>query len=152
VHRGLTSLVERFAEYVHCYGGAATKVEERRNVDCLRLIFAAAARGDFDTVFAGLTDDTEYVIFASGEVPFQMHAHGRGEVQAGMRHNFTSVDFEGIDVDTLVAEGDQVVFIARQRGRWLASGVAFDERIVLEYTFRDGLVSRYRGWILPGAP
>jgi hypothetical protein len=45
-----------------------------------------------------------------------------------------------------------MVLIGRQQGHWLASGVVFDERVVLELTFRDGRLGRFRGWILPEAP
>jgi ketosteroid isomerase-like protein len=150
VDRGLAGLAasftERFAQYD---AGAAEKSVEARHVATLGAIFTALAHGDFDTAFTFLTPDTAYSLTAAGPICFQMAGEGRSAVQDGMRTNFGAVEYEQIDVDSLVAQGDLLIIIARQRGRWRASGVAFDERIMLEYLFVGEQVKRYRGWILP---
>jgi len=151
--RGLADFAARFGDlFAQRDANAAAKSVEAAHVACLQTIFTALAHGDFDAAFSHLTPDTTYVIYAGGRIPFQMAGQGRAVVQEGMRTNFGAVAFERIDIDTLVAQGDVVVIVARQRGRWRESGVAFDERVMLEYVFAGDLVASYRGWILPFAP
>ncbi|MDX2167810.1 MAG: nuclear transport factor 2 family protein [Deltaproteobacteria bacterium] len=149
---GLAALAAKFAEcFAQHDAAAAAKSVESRHVATLGAIFTALAHGDFDTAFTYLTPDTSYMLTAAGPICFQMAGEGRSAVQDGMRTNFGAVAYDEIAVDTLVAQGDVIVIIARQRGRWRASGVAFDERIMLEYLFAGEQVKRYRGWILSGA-
>jgi len=153
VDRGLTALCGRLEALFEAGDPqAAGKAREARHVATLRTIFAALARRDFEAAFAHLAPDTRYQLSAGGQIPFQMSGVGRTAVQDGIRTNFGAVAYDRIDIDTLVAQGDVVVIIARQVGRWRESGVAFDERIMLEYVFRDDQVLSYRGWVLPFAP
>jgi ketosteroid isomerase-like protein len=146
--RGLAgALHDSFARH-----GLDGEERARRNLGCLGALYDAVGRGDFDAAYGLIDADAEYCIFAAGPIPFQMSGRGSFEVQQGLRHNFSAVSFDAVSIDTLAAQGDVVVLIARQRGRWLESGVAFDERVVLEYRFRDAKILRYRGWILPEAP
>lgn len=153
VNTGLASFVRQMEDAFRRHDrAAAAKADEHVNVACLQAFFAALARDDFDAAFALLGNDIEYSVFAAGPIPLQMSGRGRLEVQTGIRNNFSALTFDSVDVDTLVAQGDVIVVIARQIGRWLASEVPFDERVVLRYGFRDGKLISYRGWILPSAP
>jgi ketosteroid isomerase-like protein len=130
----------------------ASKGAEQQNIECLKRFFSALARGEFEAAFVLMTDDAEYSMYAGGAIPFQMSGRGRVAVQTGVRNNYSAIAFDDVEIDSLIAQGDVVVVIARQRGRWRASQVEFDERILLRYGFRDGRLCSYRGWILPTAP
>jgi len=152
VDRGLRQLVQRLDDWQTANAPlVAAQRREARNIACLRTVFDALSRADFEPAFAHLTHDTSYSLYAAGQISFQLAGDGLEAVREGMRTNFAAVEFERIDIDTLVAQDDAVMIVARQRGRWRESGVAFDERIILEYLFRDAQVARYRGWILPFA-
>jgi ketosteroid isomerase-like protein len=131
---------------------AMGKAAELTVVDALRRFIDAIANADFVTAEALVADDAEYEMFAVGtEMPLRMSGRGRAEIVANMRHNFGAMVFENVEVDTLVAQGDVVVMIARQRGRWRATDAPFDDRVVLRYRFRDGKLVNYRGWAMPFA-
>lgn len=153
LNAGLMSFVEQLdACLLRGDRHAAEKRDEARNVACLKALYGAIARRDFAAAFAQLDDEPQYSIYSGGPIPFQMTGRGRREVEEGVRSNFSTLSFDAVDVDTLVAQGDEVVIILRQRGVWLESGVAFDERAMLQFRFRGGRVAHYRGWVLPFAP
>lgn len=151
-----TGLVSFVAQIDGCFqrgdARAAEKHDEARNVACLKALYGAIAGGDYATAFTHLDDDPHYDIYAGGPIPFQMVGRGRREVEEGMRSNFATLTFDAVEIDTLIAQGDGVVIILRQRGRWLESGIAFDDRAMLQFRFRAGRVAHYRGWVLPFNP
>jgi ketosteroid isomerase-like protein len=127
------------------------KSREAANVRCLCRFYAAIAADDFAGAMQLLHADSSYAMYAGGPVPFRMAGRGAAEVEEGIRRNFGVMTFEWIEIDTLTAQGDLVVFILRQRGHWRHNGEEFDERAMLEFRFRDGRIERYRGWMLPFA-
>ena len=81
-----------------------------------------------------------------------MAGSGRVEVDEGLRRNFGVLTFEEIVMESLAAQGDLVIAVFRQRGHWRHNGEGFDERVMVEFRFRAGLIVAYRGWVVPYLP
>ena len=124
---------------------------EAANVRCLCRFYAAIAADDYAAAMQLADPDPSYAMYAGGAVPFRMAGRGVAEVEEGIRRNFGVMTFEWVEIDTLTAQGDIVVFIIRQRGHWRHNGEEFDERAMLEFRFRNGRIERYRAWMLPFA-
>ena len=83
-------------------------------------------------------------IFGPQELPFAGSWKGREEVLKAIAHNFSLVEEQRPEVETVVAQGDTIVVFARERGRFEATGREYEIRWAQCFTFRDGLVCRFR--------
>lgn len=151
MNAGLSTFAQALQEMIVAPPDLLASMEvEQGNLLCLRVFVEALARDDFATAFALLADEVSYALCGGGATPFQLDGDGRAAVEAGILANFGAVDFEAVEIETLVAQGDKIVAIERERGHWRASGLPFDQRMLLEYTFTQGKLRTYRGWVLPG--
>ena len=147
---GLVRIREQMVEAFHRGDAAvAEKRAELENVHCLGAFYDAMGRGDIDAALGMLADDSSYAIYSGGPQPFRMAGRGRVEVEEGIRRNFGVITFEHIEVGSLSAQGELVMLVLRQRGHWRHNGEEFDERALLEFSFRGGRIIRYRGWLMP---
>jgi uncharacterized protein len=120
------------------------KHAEAENVRLLREQYQAIARGDFDAAFALLADDVDFEVVGPPDGPFLGRWRGRAQVEEAVRTNFARVEDQHPEVQSLVAQGDTVVLIARERGRYRDSGRPYDVHWVQQFTFRDGRIVRVR--------
>jgi len=127
----------------------ADKPPERANVAALQALYRSIAAGDLGQIEGLLTDDIVFELFGPSNPPYVMEARGKTAALAGIGQNFQSSEWSGVTVETLVAQGDLVVVIGTETGRFRHNGVSFANQLVLEYRFRDGRVARHRGWAWP---
>jgi ketosteroid isomerase-like protein len=123
---------------------AAAKDAEAANVRRLQEQYRALARGDFPTFLSCFADDIEMEIIGPDDVPFVGRWSGKQQVAEAVRRNFALVEEQRPKVQTLVAQGDLLVLIAREQGRFRATGRAYDIHFVQVFTFRDGKVAQFR--------
>lgn len=137
------SVVTRFVDHLHraFHDGdrhAATKTEEAENVRLLCEQYRAIGRGDYAAALDLMADDMVLEITGPPGHPFVGRAAGRAEVGAALGRNFALVGEQQIDVLSLVAQGDTVVVVGQERGRYQPSGEPYSVRWVQIFVFRDG--------------
>src|SRR3954447_16933339 len=123
---------------------ATEKTTEKDNVKLLQEQYRAVVRGDVAAFAAALADDIELDIFGGPDLPFAGSWKGREEVLKAVARNFSLLEDQRPEVESVVAQGDTVVVFARERGRFKATGREYEIRWAQWFTFRDGLVSRVR--------
>jgi ketosteroid isomerase-like protein len=122
---------------------------EQANVAALKAFYHAVAEGNFAEAQNYLADDIEFELYGLEPLPYVMKAQGLKDVMVGIEQNFGNTEWTAADIETLVAQGDQVVLIGREAGRHRATGNAFERRAVLEYQLQNQKIIRYRAWVLP---
>lgn len=60
------------------------------------------------------------------------------------RNNFAQVDEQQPEIQSVVAQGNMVVVIGKDRGRFRPTGRRYDFHCVYEFTFKDGKVVSLR--------
>lgn len=123
---------------------AADEESYSRHVAALQGIFAAVGRGDFDAYAEACHDDVELDIAGPPSVPLVGVWKGRDEVVAATRRNFGMLDAQQPEVESLSAQGDHVVVILRERGRYIATGADYRWRAAQVFTFEAGKLRRIR--------
>jgi ketosteroid isomerase-like protein len=123
---------------------APAKQTEAANVEQVQDQYRALARGDFPAFVEKLADDVELEIVGPPEVPFVGRWRGRATVAEAVRTNFALLEDQRPEIQSVVAQGDTVVLVAREQGRYRPTGRAYDLHWVQLFTFRDGKVSRVR--------
>jgi uncharacterized protein len=123
---------------------SASKAPEAENVRRLREQYRAIAAGDFAGFVSSLAEDVEMEIAGPDSVPFRGRWQGRDRVIDVVRSNFAQVEDQEPRVEGLFAQGDTVVILGRERGRYRATGQPYEYQWVQFHTFRDGKVVRFR--------
>lgn len=129
----------------------AEKRSEAQNVQKLQSLYRALTSGDFKAAIAAMTDDVEMEIKAPAELGFVCHARGGEQMLAALQQNFSQVEAQQPEVVSLVAQGDTVVIIAREKGRIRPTGRSYDLHWVQQYEFRNGKIARFMELTAPGA-
>lgn len=135
-------------------GDAASeaKPQERQNVELLGRMVYAISQGRFDELREMLAPDVTYEAAAPAHVPWVRHAAGADDVAAAIQANFGCVCEQRPEPLSLVSQGDTVMVMARETGRWMDSGEAYDTLLAQQYTFRDGRLAAFRSITADAAP
>jgi uncharacterized protein len=102
-------------------------------------MYDAFNRGDIDTVLANMTDDITW--YMPGPAPFAGHRCGRDEVRNFFAEAARATQMDQFDMDELLADGDKVVALGRQRATVRETGRHFEVRWAHVYTIRAGKVA-----------
>ncbi|HWE35837.1 MAG TPA: nuclear transport factor 2 family protein [Isosphaeraceae bacterium] len=123
------------------------KGAEAENVRRIQDQYRAIARGDFAAVLDLLHEEVDFEISGPPGVPFVGRWRGRDEVAAAVRGNFAMVEDQWPEVRAVIAQGDTVVIVAHEHGRFRAdeggNGTDYALHWVQVFTFRDEKVARF---------
>jgi ketosteroid isomerase-like protein len=108
----------------------------RENVEVVRRCLDDYARGDFGAALQALSPDIEWKPL----IPEIFR--GREGVERFVRRWLGTWDECSSEIDSIIDAGEQVVVLARERGRGRGSGVTVNEPVGQLRTVRDQLVVR----------
>lgn len=124
---------------------AGNKPAEAANIRHLRELYGTVLRGDFEDAYAAaLADDVVLEINGPLELPLSGRWEGPRAVTEATRRNFALFADQQAELTSVIAQGDTVVVLGREQGRYVATGRPYDLTFVQEFTFRDGKVARIR--------
>lgn len=125
-----------------------TKSLEAENVACVQAFYRAVAQGAYEEVGAYLAPDITFEILGGQNLPSTGTA-GRESVMEQIQANFEAINSDEAEIETMVAQGDTILAIARNRGHFKATSAPFHLQLFMHYTFREGRIWRFRQWLLP---
>jgi ketosteroid isomerase-like protein len=124
---------------------APGKAQERANVEQLGRMVHAISQGRFDALREGLAPDVTYEMVAPARVPWRRHAFGADEVAATIAENFATVREQRTQPLSLVSQGDTVMVMARETGRFADDGEPYEVMLAQQFTFGgDGRLVGFR--------
>ena len=101
-------------------------------------------RGDIASLLNEAHADVQLDIFAPPEFKWIRHAKGLDELRRAVELNFDSVEHQRPEISNVIAQGDSVVLIGRERGTIRATSEPYDVQFVHKFTFRDGRLTAIR--------
>ena len=119
-----------------------SKPHERTLVDAVRRQFELLGRGDLDAFLAEMHADVKLEIAAPHKFPWMRTAHGVTALREAIAHNFSVLEGQQPELVSIVAQGNVVIVIGRERGRIRQSGEPYDVYFTYRFTFRDGKLWR----------
>lgn len=117
---------------------SAAKERERMNVDILGRIFVLIAAGRFDELRAFMAPDVTFELAGPARLCWVRRAEGADGVVAAIAENFGKVRDQRPEPLALVAQGDEVMVMARETGRLTETGEPYEILLAQRYSFRDG--------------
>jgi ketosteroid isomerase-like protein len=123
---------------------AAAKEAESRNVALLVGLYRAILRGDFPAALDVFADDMDMEIIGPSAIPISGHWRGKAQVAAAIARNFSLLEDQRPEVQSVVAQGDTVVVLGHEKGRFRPTGRDYELHWVQFFTFRDGKLARFR--------
>lgn len=122
------------------------KTRERGNVERIGRMVHAISQGRFNEVREQLAPDIIYEMAVPAHVPWRRHARGADEVAATLAENFATVRDQRTQPLSLVSQGDTVMMMARETGRFSESGEPYEVLLAQQFTFDDeGRLAGFRG-------
>ena len=123
---------------------ADSKAAESANVRLLQNQYRAIARGDYDVLLDTIDEDVEMEIYGTDRVPLAGKWRGRDAVVRAIQENFSQLADEEPEVHSVIAQGDMVVVVAFERGRFKHIQRPYALHWVQIFTFREGKLVRFR--------
>jgi hypothetical protein len=105
----------------------------------IREMYAAYSRDDIDSVLNYMAPDI--VWYSPGAAPFAGHRSGREEMRRFFEDVRRWVRIDQFDLDDVLADGDKVVALGRQRATVRETGASYDTHWAHLYTVRGGKVA-----------
>jgi uncharacterized protein len=141
----VAQFIERLASaFAEDDAESAAKAAEAANVSRVQESYRALARGDLAAFLEMLAEDVEMEFVGSPRGLFAGRWRGREEAARALGDNFAQVEEQRPEVHTVVAQGDVVVVVAHEHGRFRRTGLPYETHWVQIFTFRDGKVVRFR--------
>jgi ketosteroid isomerase-like protein len=128
----------------HYDHSAQTGPQEQRHLRSVHAQVDAISRGDIASLLKDAHDDVQLDVFAPPEFNWIRHAKGLDELRRAVELNLGSVEDQRPEISNVIAQGDSVVLIGRERGTIRASAEAYDVQFVEKFTFREGRLAAIR--------
>lgn len=127
---------------------AAAKRVEFQNVRLVEEVYRLIAIGEFDALVAHLDESIAFEIVGPVSLPSQA-AHGLEQVIGDVKRNFSAVESHETEVESLLAQGDAVIMVARDKGVYRENQAPYHVQFFVQFRFRDGKIHHIREWVLP---
>jgi ketosteroid isomerase-like protein len=137
----ITQLSKAFAD------GDPLAAEKRAEVENLRVLedqYRAIGAGDFASALAVLAEDVEMEIDCPPVFAFAGRWRGRDAVAEAIGKNFALVADQRPEIESVIAQGDTVVLVGRETGKYRPTDQWYEVRWVHLHTFKHGRVVRFR--------
>lgn len=121
-----------------------SKLEEAENVRRIEEAFRLIALRDFKALGGILADDVTLEIVGSPDTPMAGFTQGCQQVIERLENNFAQVEEQQPEIQSVVAQGNTVIVIGRERGRFRPTGRPYDLHWMHQYTFKEGKIIHMR--------
>jgi ketosteroid isomerase-like protein len=119
-------------------------------VSLLEQQYRAIGEGRFATTFYdSLAEDVELEILGPPDCPFLGRWTGRDQVYAAVERNFGLIETQLPLIESVVAQGDTVVVIGRETGRYREPAAEYRVAWVQVMTFAGGRIQRLQEFVTP---
>lgn len=123
---------------------ATQKQAEMENVRRVQEVYRAIASGNYVAFMDFLSEDIELEIVGPPVIPIVGHWRGKQEVGEAVQQNFALLEDQKPEIQTVVAQGDTVILVGRETGRFRPTGLPYTVHWVQIFTLRNGKAIRFR--------
>ncbi len=85
-------------------------------------LYSSFLSGDLDALLAGLAEDVDWQVIGPPSIPFAGTVRGRAAVRELLTKAFATLEEQKPEVLDVVAQGDTVMVLAKEKGRFKPTG------------------------------
>jgi ketosteroid isomerase-like protein len=120
-------------------------MSEEHNLKCVRQMYQGFIHGDLAAIMEPLAEDVDWQIVGRFQkVPWPSVWRGRSELRKYFTILAEALEVELFQPDDFLTDGDKVVVLGHERMLARATGRIVEASWAQVWTFRDGVVIRYR--------
>lgn len=119
-------------------------MDTQQNKELVRQGYQMFQEGKIDELLQLFSDDVEWVGNPIEYVPFSRAYHGRQEVAQFFSELGQDQDVEMFEPQEMIAEGDKVAVIGREKWNVRTTGKSYESPWVHVFTIRDGKIMRFK--------
>ncbi len=121
----------------------------QENLDRVRTVYDAAARGDSDAAFELYAGDIEWDVTPSAAAQLGLEPVYRGHegVRRYWRDYLSAFERLDFELEELLDASGRILAVVRERALGRTSGIAFETRVFAVWTLRDGKITRMQGFL-----
>jgi hypothetical protein len=117
-----------------------------QNIEFVKGLYAAFARGDVPAVLGGFAEDIEW--YEAEGMPYGgLHRGGQAVLQNVFGPIATDVEGFAVTAEEVIGSGDTVAAVVRYTGTGKVTGKTLDVPVVHVWDIRDGKLTRFRQFI-----
>lgn len=120
----------------------AAKHVERSHVALIDRVYAAIGKGDGETLLSLLAPDATLTI--DGFLDMDGHWQGAANILAAAGRNFALVEAQQVAIEQVCAQGNQLVILFRETGRYRPTRDTYDARVVQWFHLDGGRIASIR--------
>jgi ketosteroid isomerase-like protein len=120
----------------------AAKARERGHVELIDRVYAAIGSGDGETVLSLLAPGATLTI--EGFLDMDGHWQGADNILAAAGRNFSLVEGQQVAIEQVCAQGDQLVILFHETGRFRPTGETYDANVVQWFRLAGGKIAAIR--------
>jgi ketosteroid isomerase-like protein len=120
-------------------------MEQSRQI--VESIYDAFGRGDIDALKARLHPEVVVTMHGPATIPYGGVRKGPSQVAAWFGEIASTIAFDDMSPETIIASGDTVVVQGSESGRSIATGRGYKSGFVHVWKLRDGLVLRMDDYV-----
>lgn len=118
-------------------------MNEQKNIETVKEMYAAFGRGDVDYIVNQVADDVSWNSHFAKEVPWGGDMSGKTNVPKFFEAIYTNVDVLGFEPKEFIAQGDSVVCTGTFEATSKTTGKSALTPWVFIWKFKDGKVESY---------
>jgi ketosteroid isomerase-like protein len=119
-------------------------MSEQDNVQTVQRFYNALFAGDIPTTLTLVTEDVDVLMYGAPIIPWTGPRRGRRELEQNLRLITDAHEFQAFQMNEFIVAKESVVILGNERCRVRATGRVVEAQWAQVFTFRDGLISRYR--------
>lgn len=122
-------------------------VNELRNIEATKAVYAAIPAGDLETALHHLDPDVRITYYGTDEIPYAGDYRGIDQAKRFFTTVGETIEIVEMEPWKFIAQGDDLATWGRQRFRRLATGYEWESEFAHIITFRDGRWLRFRDFM-----
>ncbi|MBX7173241.1 MAG: nuclear transport factor 2 family protein [Pyrinomonadaceae bacterium] len=126
----------------------SSKILEQENVSVLQRLYGALIRADLESFANQLSPEAEMKLYCPEKFKFIKRAIGRDEITKATVYNFSQVKEQETNLLSLVAQGNSIVVIGQEKGKFYETDESYDVQFVQRFTISNGMVKQIHQIVL----
>ena len=119
----------------------------KSNIELVQEIYGHFSKGNIPAVFGMLTDDVEYLIPGSPDIPYAGIFNGKQAVGGFYKTLNDTLQYTSFAINSLTADGDKVIVQGAFGGVAKPTGNNFQTDWIMIWTFADGKVKKHQTFL-----